>query len=110
MIRWFLLALIPYVVFISMDYHISYWIILTVSSLMSMIQIIPIGIPGMIGIMEVSITVLFIEFGIPLGIAGSVAILMRIVTFWFELILGFITTSIYGVNRIFNKTKLNNSM
>ncbi|NHV45695.1 MAG: flippase-like domain-containing protein [Candidatus Verstraetearchaeota archaeon] len=109
-IRWFLLALIPYIIFISMGYYVSYWIILTVSSLMSMIQIIPIGIPGMIGIMEVSITVLFVEFSIPLGIASSVAILMRIITFWFELILGLITTSIYGINRVINKTRSNNSM
>ncbi|MCC6013310.1 MAG: flippase-like domain-containing protein [Candidatus Verstraetearchaeota archaeon] len=109
-VRWLLLALIPYLAFISMNYYVSYWIVLTVSSLMSMIQIIPIGIPGMIGIMEISITVLFMEFGIPLEIASSVTILMRIITFWFELFLGFVITSIYGLNKVIIKTKLNNSM
>ncbi|MDH5806192.1 MAG: flippase-like domain-containing protein [Candidatus Methanomethylicaceae archaeon] len=99
-LRWFLIALIPYVMFISLGYDVSYWIVVSVSTLVSMVQMIPIGIPGMIGVMEVSITAFFISFGIPSSIAASVTILMRIVTFWFELFIGAIATSIQGIRGI----------
>lgn len=99
-LRWLLIALIPYVMFASLGHNVSYWIVLSVSTLMSMIQMIPVGIPGMIGIMEISTTALFIGFGIPPSIAASVTILMRIVTFWFELFVGAIATSIQGIRGI----------
>lgn len=101
-LRWFLIAMIPYVMFISLNYEVSYWMVLSVSALMSMIQMIPVIIPGMIGIMEISTTALFVGFGIPLSIAASVTILMRIVTFWFELFLGAIAVSVQGIKGLSN--------
>ncbi|MCS7098483.1 MAG: flippase-like domain-containing protein [Candidatus Methanomethyliaceae archaeon] len=106
-LRWFLIAMIPYIMFISLGYEISYWIVLSVSALMSMVQMIPVGIPGMIGIMEVSTTAFFISFGISPSMAASVTILMRVVTFWFELFLGAMAASIQGIRGL---KGLSNSM
>jgi len=95
--RWFLIAMIPYIMFISLGRPVSYWIVLGVSVFASMVQIIPIGIPGMVGVMEVSMTALFIGFDIPPALAASATILTRLVIFWFELIISAFATSLQGV-------------
>ncbi|MEJ5292647.1 MAG: lysylphosphatidylglycerol synthase transmembrane domain-containing protein [Candidatus Methanosuratincola sp.] len=96
-VRYFLVALIPYLMFQSIGYPVSYWVVLVVSIFVSMVQLMPIGIPGLVGVIEVSMTGFFIGFGIPAGIAASVTILSRLVMFWFELLISGITTSYVGV-------------
>ncbi|MDI9644732.1 MAG: lysylphosphatidylglycerol synthase transmembrane domain-containing protein [Candidatus Verstraetearchaeota archaeon] len=96
-IRYFLVALIPYLMFYSLNYPISYWVVLTVSIFVSMVQLTPIGIPGLVGVIEVSMTGFFMGFGVPADIAASVTILSRLVMFWFELMVSGITASYVGV-------------
>lgn len=95
--RWFLIATIPYIMFISLGRPVSYWLVLGVSVFVSMVQMLPIGIPGMVGIMEVSMTAFFMAFGIPPSLAASATILTRLVIFWFELALSALVASIHGV-------------
>ncbi|MBC7120249.1 MAG: flippase-like domain-containing protein [Candidatus Methanosuratus sp.] len=95
-LRWFLIALIPYMIFDSLGHSVSYWIVLLVSVFASMVQMIPVGIPGMIGVMEVSMTSFFIGFGIPANVAASVTLLTRLIMFWFELLLSAAVTSFVG--------------
>ncbi|MGQ9759907.1 MAG: lysylphosphatidylglycerol synthase transmembrane domain-containing protein [Candidatus Methanomethylicaceae archaeon] len=106
MVRWFLIATVPYIMFISLGRPVSYWLVLGVSVFVSMVQMIPIGIPGMVGIMEVSMTAFFMGFGIPPPLAASATILTRLVIFWFELILSAVAASIQGVRglKMSNKT------
>jgi len=106
--RWFLIAVIPYLMFFSLGYPVSYWVVLSVSIFASMVQMIPIGIPGLVGVMEVSMTAFFMGFGIPAGIAASATILTRLVIFWFELLISSAAASFQGVrglNNIKNKEK-----
>lgn len=98
--RWFLVALIPYLMFISLGHPVSYWIVLIVSIVVSMVQMIPIGIPGLVGVIELSMTTAFIGFGVPAGIAASATILTRLVLFWFELLLSAAVASYQGIKSI----------
>lgn len=104
-LRWFIVALIPYLMFYSLNYEVSYWLVLTVSIFVSMIQMVPIGIPGLMGVMEVSMTAFFISFGIPANIAASATILTRLVLFWFELLLSALAASYQGVSSLMKNGK-----
>jgi uncharacterized protein (TIRG00374 family) len=95
--RWFLIASIPYLMFFSLGHPISYWVALSVSIFASMVQMIPIGIPGLVGVMEISMTAFFMGFGIPADIAASGTILTRLVIFWFELLLSSAAASFQGI-------------
>jgi uncharacterized protein (TIRG00374 family) len=103
--RWFLVAFISYFMFFSLGHPISYWVALSVSTFAAMVQMIPIGIPGLVGVMEISMTAFFMGFGIPADIAASGTILTRFVIFWFELLLGSVAASFQGLRglNILNK-------
>jgi len=95
--RWFLIASIPYLMFFSLGHPVSYWVALSVSIFASMVQMIPIGIPGLVGVMEISMTAFFMGFGIPADIAASGTILTRLVIFWFELLISSVAASFQGI-------------
>ena len=97
-VRWIVLAFVPLTIFISLGYYPSYWAILLVCTFVSLVQMIPVGIPGLLGIMEVSMTAAFAGFGIPIPIATSATILTRLVIFWFELVLGGIAAIALGAS------------
>jgi uncharacterized protein (TIRG00374 family) len=97
---WLVTATIPYLMFVSLNYHISYIIVLTVAIFINMVGLIPIGIPGDVGVIEISMTALFVSFGVPAAIAASVTILTRLVLFWFELAISGIATSLQGIRGI----------
>ncbi len=105
--RWFIIALIPYFMFSSLGYQVSYWVVLAVSIFVSMVQMVPVGIPGMLGVMEVSMTTFFIGFGIPADVAASATILTRLVMFWFELSISATAASYYGLSDLVNSVKGN---
>lgn len=96
--RWMILAFVPLTIFISLGYYPSYWAILLVCTFVSLVQMIPLGIPGLLGIMEVSMTAAFAGFGIPIPIATSATILTRLVIFWFELVLGGVAAIALGAS------------
>ena len=108
--RWFIMASIPYLMFVSLGYRTSYWIVLTVSIFVSMVQMIPVGIPGMVGVMEVSMTTFFIGFGIPTDIAASSTILTRLVMFWFELLISASAASFQGLSDLLAKARNTNGI
>jgi uncharacterized protein (TIRG00374 family) len=95
--RWFLIALIPYLMFLSLGYPVKYEFILIISIFLSMVNLMPIGIPGLVGVMEVAMTAVFVAFGIPADIAASATLLTRLVVFWFELGLATLGASLQGV-------------
>lgn len=97
LLRWFLIAFIPYLMFYSLGYPVDYGFILIISIFLSMVNLMPIGIPGLVGVMEVAMTAVFVGFGIPADIAASATLLTRLVVFWFELGLGTLGASLQGV-------------
>ena len=95
--RWFMIALIPYLMFLSLGYPVKYEFILIISIFLSMVNLMPIGIPGLVGVMEIAMTAVFVGFGIPADIAASATLLTRLVVFWFELGLATLGVSLQGV-------------
>lgn len=54
------------------------------------------ALPGGMGSIELSLTGLFVLFGVPKAISGSVALVDRLVSFWLVTFLGLIFTSFYA--------------
>jgi uncharacterized protein (TIRG00374 family) len=63
----------------------SIWIVIITMAVGEMVEIIPIPVPGMIGLYETSLTATLITFGVPAPISASAAILLRLVTSVFDI-------------------------
>jgi hypothetical protein len=54
------------------------------------------ALPGGIGSIEISLTGLFVLFGVPSALAGSIALVDRLVSFWLVNVLGIIFSAYYA--------------
>jgi len=82
---WSCSLLILWAILISLGASVSFWVIIISMAVGRMIQMTPIAVPGMLGIYEAAITTSLSLFGVPVALAASAALLMRIITFWLEL-------------------------
>jgi uncharacterized protein (TIRG00374 family) len=82
---WTTSVLILYVVFLALGYKVSIWSTMLTITVGDFIQMMPIAIPGMVGVLEVATTTVLVVFGVPLSVAASATLLARIATFWFDL-------------------------
>jgi uncharacterized protein (TIRG00374 family) len=97
---WTTSVLIMYVVFMALGYDISIWAIVLTISIGDFIQMTPIAIPGMLGVIEVVTTTVLVMFGVPLSVAASATLLARIATFWFDLPVTGMAASYYGAKYV----------
>jgi uncharacterized protein (TIRG00374 family) len=95
-ITWFFSLSVPYLVFQSLGYPVSWSIILITSAIVLAVKSIPIGIPFEVGIPEIAMTTLYTSFLEPTlglqaaaGISATATILTRIITLWFRFFIGF---------------------
>jgi len=63
----------------------SVWIVVIAMAVGEMVEMIPIPIPGMLGIYETSLTATLIALGVPGAISASATILLRLVTSVFDI-------------------------
>ncbi len=63
----------------------SVWIVVIAMAVGEMVEMLPIPIPGMLGVYETSLTATLIAFNIPGQIAASAAVLLRLVTTVFDI-------------------------
>jgi uncharacterized protein (TIRG00374 family) len=89
LISWFFSLSIPYLVFVSLGYPVSWSIILVTSAIFLAVKSIPVGIPFEVGLPEAVMTTLFISMGVPGAMAATATILSRIITLWLFFIIGF---------------------
>jgi len=82
---WGCSVLILWVVLRSLGISITPWVVIISMGIGKMIQMTPIAVPGMLGVYEAAITTSLSLFGVPVAIAASAALLMRIITFWLDL-------------------------
>jgi len=99
-ISWFFSVLIAFFVFVSLDQPISFSAIIIVNSLGMAIQTIPLGVPGEIGLTEIVMTSLYALLGIPVNVSAAATVLIRIVTFWFRLLVGYVAVQWVGVKAL----------
>lgn len=89
---WVFDVLVAFFVFQALAFPIPLGVLVFVYTIGVMLQMIPIGIPGMVGAVEITMITLYTITGIPLEVATAATILIRVVMFWFEIIVGGLVT------------------
>ena len=69
----------------ALGYTTSIWIVVIAMAVGEVVQMIPVPVPGMIGIYETSLTVSLITFGVPASVSASASILLRLITSIFDI-------------------------
>ena len=90
LVSWFLSVFISHFVFVSLGQPVDFWFIMIVYSISVNIQSLPVGIPGEVGLIEVVMSSLYGLLGVEAGIATAATLLIRLLTVWLSLIIGFI--------------------
>ena len=72
-------------VLFTLGHVASLWVVIIVMAVGEMVQMLPIPVPGMLGIYETSLTATLITFGVPAAISASAAILLRLVESVFDI-------------------------
>ena len=100
---WILECTRLFIVLYAFNVHISFLSIIIIFFLANLIAILSV-LPGGIGSFELSLTGLFVVVGVPVALAGSIALIDRLASFWVVNILGIIFCSIYAKD-IINEIK-----
>jgi len=95
---WFFYLLIYVLVFYALGVEVSLGVSVIVYSISVAVQAIPIGLP--VGLVEIVMTSLYSLFNIDLAISGTATSLIRVVTFWFQLMVGYIIAQWVGIKTL----------
>jgi uncharacterized protein (TIRG00374 family) len=88
-LNWVASMCIPYLVFISLGYNVSWGVVLVTTSIVIAIKSVPVGVPFEVGLPEITMTTVYASLGVPAGIAATSTILSRIITLWLRFGIGF---------------------
>ena len=89
-VNWACSLSIPYMVFLSLGFPVSWSDILITSAIVVAVKSVPIGIPFEVGLPEIAMTTLFVGLGVPPDISATATILSRVITLWLRFFVGFI--------------------
>jgi uncharacterized protein (TIRG00374 family) len=91
-ITWIFSLSIPYLVFMSLRYPVSWSVILITSAIVLAVKSIPLGVPFEVGLPEITMTTVYISLLGPgaAGISATATILTRLITLWLRFFVGFI--------------------
>lgn len=108
-IAWFFNMLLTFLVFISLgEYGILLSAIIIVYSISAAIQGIPVGIPGMTGVVQIMMASLYTLLLLPQGISHATTVtatmLVWIISFWFKLFVGFVAVQLVGIKTLMGDT------
>lgn len=92
---WLFDVAVAYFVFQSLNYPVSFALIVAVYTIGITVQIIPVGVPGMVGIVETIMSGLYTLAGVPLSISVAATMMIRVIMMWFEVLIGGITFILY---------------
>jgi uncharacterized protein (TIRG00374 family) len=59
------------------------------------VQIVPVGIPGMVGVVETIMSGLYTLAGIPLNVSVAATMMIRVIMMWLEALIGGIVFILY---------------
>ena len=94
-LAWFLHMLTYPLIFYALDYMISINISIVVYSVSMAVQTIPIGFP--VVLVEIVMISNYTMFGVPSAVSGVATTLIRVVTFWFLVVTGYVMTQWIGI-------------
>ncbi|MCE5213719.1 MAG: UPF0104 family protein [Methanobacterium sp.] len=95
LMSWLLECVRLYTVFYAFNLEINFLAIVIIFLLANVIGILS-ALPGGIGSIEISLTGLLVLFGVPSALAGSIALIDRLVSFWLVNALGIIFALYYA--------------
>jgi len=95
---WFFHFIIYILVFFALDFNVSLDVSLIVYSVSVSVQYLPIALP--VGLVEIVMASLYNLFGIPPPVGGTATALIRIITFWFQIIVGFAIAQWIGIKTL----------
>ena len=102
-LSWLVECLRLLTVFYAFNIEINFIAVVIIFLLANIIGVVT-ALPGGIGSIEISLTGLFVLFGVPEALGGSIAIADRLVSFWVVTVLGLIF-SFYYAKDIFDEIK-----
>ncbi|MGQ9781176.1 MAG: lysylphosphatidylglycerol synthase transmembrane domain-containing protein [Nitrososphaeria archaeon] len=85
---WIFDVTVAYFVFASLGYSVPLGIIVAVYTIGISIQIVPIGIPGMVGVVETVMSGLYVIAGVPLSLSVAATVMIRLIMMWLEALVG----------------------
>ena len=91
-VTWVFSLSIPYLVFLSLGFPVSWSIIFITTTIVLAVKSVPIGVPFEVGLPEITMTTLYTSLlGLQYaGLCATATILTRIITLWFRFIVGFV--------------------
>jgi len=87
---WLLSLAVTYLVFLSLGSPIRWSIIIVTCSIVVAIKSIPLGVPFEAGLPEITMSTLYIFFGVSPEVSATATILNRILTVWLRFFIGFV--------------------
>ncbi len=101
--HWSTGAITAYMVAISLNQPINFWVIVLIFAVIEFIQQLNFIIPSGIGIVDAGLAGALVVVGVPLGVAGAISLLTRLATYWFELVLCGIVSFQFGYREALGK-------
>jgi len=95
---WFFHLAVYILVFYALDVAVTLEVSIIVYSVSVAVQTIPIGLP--VGLVEIVMASLYSLFGTPLAVSGTATALIRMITFWFEIIVGYAMAQWIGIRAL----------
>jgi len=97
--RLLLAALVSFWVFVSLNYFgVNFWEITLVMLVGEFVTSIPIGVPGMLGFVEAAMSLSYVALGVPFSIAIAATLLIRLILYWWDVLVTGLAASIYAGN------------
>lgn len=103
---WFVAVLGYHLAFSAVGYTMDWLVIIVGYSLVIGIKAVPVGVPAEIGVTEIALTIVFGAFGVPLYISAAAVVLIRLMTVWFRLIIGFVAFQLVGFQTLAEVEKM----
>jgi len=99
---WLSMNLVAFVTFRSLGVNVPMGAIFAVYAVMIFLQMLPLVLPGGVGLVDIVMITLFNAVGVPMHIAVAATILSRLIQLWFLTILGGVAT-VYLLKKIDRK-------
>jgi uncharacterized protein (TIRG00374 family) len=88
-LNWIASMSIPYLVFLSLRFPVSWGVIFVTTSIVIAVKSIPVGVPFEVGLPEIAMTTVYHALGVPPEIAATSTVLSRLITLWLRFGVGF---------------------
>jgi uncharacterized protein (TIRG00374 family) len=100
---WTCSVVVLWVALLGLKVYVSVWVVVITMAVGEIADAIPVGVPGMLGIYEATITASLSLFSVPLAIAASAALLTRVITSTLELPVTGVAAYHYGFRTLGNR-------